>query len=121
MHPGYAKDILVNAIRLAADFVAALPRDVSPERTDERNGFIHPTRIEGDAENVEVRIILRDFDEEKLEGYADARARTAEKVGGAEVEIRRQYRNMKEYLDAVPLAVELADEAVRRRRARADP
>ena len=114
VHPGYAKDILVNAIRLAADFVAALPRDVSPERTDERNGFIHPTRIEGDAENVEVRMILRDHDEEKLEGYAELVRATAEKVGGAEVEIRRQYRNMKEYLDAVPLAVELADEAVRR-------
>lgn len=114
VHPGYAKGILVNAIRLAADFVAALPRDVSPERTDERNGFIHPTRIEGDAENVEVRMILRDHDEEKLEGYAELVRTTAEKIGGAEVEIRRQYRNMKEYLDAVPLAVELADEAVRR-------
>ena len=114
VHPGYAKDILVNAIRLAADFVAALPREVSPERTDERNGFIHPTRIEGDAENVEVRMILRDFDEDKLEGYAELVRATAEKVGGAEVEIRRQYRNMKEYLDAVPHAVQLADEAVRR-------
>jgi tripeptide aminopeptidase len=114
VHPGYAKDILVNAVRLAADFVAALPHDISPERTDERNGFIHPTRIEGDAENVEVRMILRDFDDEKLERYAELVRETAEKIGGAEVEIRRQYRNMKEYLDAVPHAVELADEAVRR-------
>ena len=114
VHPGYAKDILVNAIRLAADFVATLPRDVSPERTDERNGFIHPARIEGDAENVEVRMILRDFDEDKLEGYAELVREAAEKIGGAEVEIRRQYRNMKEYLDAVPHAVQLADEAVRR-------
>jgi tripeptide aminopeptidase len=114
VHPGYAKDILVNAVRLAADFVAALPRDVSPERTDERDGFIHPTRIEGDAENVELRMILRDFDEDRLEGYAELVRQTAEKIGGAEVEIRRQYRNMKEYLDDVPRAVELADEAVRR-------
>lgn len=114
VHPGYAKDILVNAIRLAADFVAALPRDTSPERTDERGGFIHPTRIEGDAENVEVRMILRDFDEDRLESYAETVRETAEKVGGAEVEVRRQYRNMKEYLDAVPHAVELADQAVRR-------
>jgi tripeptide aminopeptidase len=114
VHPGYAKDILVNAIRLAADFVAALPRDIAPERTDERDGFIHPTRIEGDAENVEVRMILRDFDDETLEGYAALVRETAEKIGGAEVEVRRQYRNMKEYLDAVPHAVELADEAVGR-------
>jgi tripeptide aminopeptidase len=114
VHPGYAKDILVNAIRLAADFVAALPRDVSPESTEERDGFIHPTRIEGDAENVEVRMILRDFDNDKLEGYAELVRETAEKIGNAEVEVRSQYSNMKEYLDAVPRAVELADEAVRR-------
>jgi tripeptide aminopeptidase len=114
VHPGYAKDILVNAIRLAAQFVAKLPPELSPERTEERQGFVHPTRITGDAENVEVRMILRDFDEEKLESYAELVRRTAEEVGGAEVEVTRQYRNMKEYLDRVPRAVELADEAVRR-------
>jgi tripeptide aminopeptidase len=114
VHPGYAKDILVNAIRLAADFVAALPRELSPERTEERQGFIHPTRIAGDAENVEVRMILRDFDEEKLESYAELVRNTAAQVGSAEVEIRRQYRNMKQFLDEVPRAVDLADEAVRR-------
>ena len=114
VHPGYAKDILVNAIRLAADFVAALPRELSPERTEEREGFIHPTRIYGYAENVEVRMILRDFDEEKLESYAELVRNTAAQVGGAEVEISRQYRNMKQYLDEVPRAMELAEEAVRR-------
>jgi tripeptide aminopeptidase len=114
VHPGYAKDILVNAIRLAADFVAALPRELSPERTEEREGFIHPTRIYGYAENVEVRMILRDFDEEKLESYAELVRNTAAQVGDAEVEIRRQYRNMKQYLDQVPRAMELAEEAVRR-------
>ena len=114
VHPGYAKDILVNAIRLAADFVAALPRELSPERTEEREGFIHPTRIYGYAENVEVRMILRDFDEEKLESYAELVRNTAAQIGNAEVEIRRQYRNMKQYLDAVPRAMELAEEAIRR-------
>ncbi len=114
VHPGYAKDILVNAIRLAADFVAALPRELSPERTDERDGFIHPTRIYGYAENVEVRMILRDFDEEKLESYAELVRNTAAQIGSAEVEIRRQYRNMKQYLDEVPRAMELAEEAIRR-------
>jgi tripeptide aminopeptidase len=114
VHPGYAKDILVNAIRLAADFVAALPRELSPERTEEREGFIHPTRIYGYAENVEVRMILRDFDEEKLESYAELVRNTAAQVGDAEVEIRRQYRNMKQYLDEVPRAMELAEEAIRR-------
>ena len=114
VHPGWAKGILVNAIRLAADFVARLPKELSPEATEEREGFVHPTRIVGDAENVEVRMILRDFDEEKLESHAELVRRTAEEVGGAEVELRRQYRNMKQYLDEVPKAIELADEAVRR-------
>ena len=114
VHPGYAKGILVNAIRLAADFVAALPRELSPERTEEREGFIHPTRISGDAENVEVRMILRDFDEETLEGHSRIVRETAERIGGAEVEINRQYRNMKATLDMVPHAVELAVEAIRR-------
>jgi tripeptide aminopeptidase len=113
-HPGYAKDIMVNAIRLAGAFISKLPPDLSPERTHEREGFVHPLRIEGDAENVEVRLILRDFDEEKLEGYGELVRRTAGEVGGADVELRRQYRNMKEYLDDVPHAVQLADEAVRR-------
>jgi tripeptide aminopeptidase len=114
-HPGYAKDIMVNAIRLAGAFLTRLPADLSPERTEEREGFVHPLRIEGGAEDVEVRLILRDFDEEKLEGHAQLVQRAAEEVGGgAEVEIRRQYRNMKQYVDAVPHAVELADEAARR-------
>ena len=59
-------------------------------------------------------MILRDFDEEKLESYAELVRNTAAQVGGAEVEIRRQYRNMKQYLDDVPRTMELAEEAVRR-------
>ncbi len=114
VHPGYAKDILVNAIRLASDFVAALPRELSPERTEGREGYVHPTRITGDAENVEVRLILRDFDDEKLERHATLVRSTAERFGAIDVEVTRQYRNMKRYLDQVPHAVELADEAARR-------
>jgi tripeptide aminopeptidase len=114
VHPGWAKDIMVNAIRLAAEFVSKLPPDLSPERTEEREGFIHPTRIAGDAETVEVRLILRDFDEDNLESHAELVRTIAADVGDAEVTITRQYRNMKQYVDAVPHAIELADEAVRR-------
>ena len=113
VHPGYAKDILVNAIRLASSFVAALPKDRAPETTEERAGFIHPTRLEGDAENAEVRLILRDFDEAKLEEHAELVRKLAAENGG-EVELRRSYSNMKQYIDRVPRAIELADEAVRR-------
>lgn len=112
VHPGYAKDIMVNAIRLAASFVAALPPELSPERTEEREGFVHPTRIDGDAENVEVRLILRDHDETALEGHAELVRRLAAEHAG-EAALRRQYRNMKEYIARVPEAIALADEAVR--------
>jgi tripeptide aminopeptidase len=112
VHPGYAKDIMVNAIRLASAFVAALPADLSPERTEDREGFVHPTRLEGDAENVEVRLILRDHDESKLEEQAGIVQRVAAEHAG-EVDLRRQYRNMKEYIERVPQAIALADEAVR--------
>jgi tripeptide aminopeptidase len=113
VHPGYAKDIMVNAIRLASDFVSRLPKDRAPETTEERQGFIHPTRIEGDAENVEVRLILRDHDEASLEAHAEHVRALATETGG-HIELRRQYRNMKEYIDRVPNAIRLADEAVRR-------
>jgi tripeptide aminopeptidase len=113
VHPGYAKDIMVNAIRLASAFAAELPMDRAPETTEERQGFIHPSRIEGDAENVEVRLILRDHDEATLESHAETVRAIAERHGG-EVTLQRQYRNMKEYIDRVPQAVTLADEAVRR-------
>jgi tripeptide aminopeptidase len=119
VHPGYAKGILVNAIRLAGDFVSRLPAELAPETTEEREGFVHPTRVEGNAEKCEVRLILRDFDEEKLEGHAALVGRLAEQAAavdgaGVDVALRRQYRNMKRYLDEVPRAVALADEAVRR-------
>jgi tripeptide aminopeptidase len=113
VHPGYAKDIMVNAIRLASAFVAGLPEERSPERTEDREGFIHPTRIQGDAENVEVRLILRDHDESKLGEHAEIVRQVAAEHGG-EVELRRQYRNMKESIERVPQAIALADEAVRR-------
>jgi tripeptide aminopeptidase len=114
VHPGWAKGIMVNAIRLAADFVSRLPAERAPETTEERQGFIHPTRVAGDAESVEVRLILRAFDEEELDAYAELVRSTADEVGGAEVTLRRQYSNMKRHLDAMPKAVALAEEAVRR-------
>ena len=113
VHPGYAKDIMVNAIRLASDFVAELPMDRAPETTEEREGFIHPSRVEGDAENVEVRLILRDHDEATLESHVEVVRTIAARYGG-DVALLRQYRNMKEYIDRVPQAITLADEAVRR-------
>ena len=66
-HPGTAKGQLVNAVKLAADFVAALPRDaLSPETTEEREGFVHPTKISGGAEETLVEFIVRDHDAARM-------------------------------------------------------
>jgi tripeptide aminopeptidase len=69
-HPGYAKDKLVNAMKVAGTFLEALPKDtLSPETTDKRNGFVHPVRINGIAEKVTLEFIIRDFITAKLAEY----------------------------------------------------
>jgi tripeptide aminopeptidase len=120
VHPGSAKDKLVNAVRIAADFVASLPADLSPERTERRQGFVHPYAIEGSTEQVTVTLILRDFDDEKLAGHERLVRSAAEdavaRAPGARLEIGRwyQYANMRSVLDTVPNVVEAALEATRR-------
>jgi tripeptide aminopeptidase len=121
MHPGYAKDRLVNAIKLAGRFLARLPREtLAPETTDEREGFVHPSRIEGDSGEVTLRFILRAFDEDELESHETMLRRFADEVvaeeprASIEVSSRRQYANMKRELDRHPELLEAAQEAVRR-------
>ena len=119
VHPGQASGKLVNAVRLIAKVVAALPDELSPERTAGREGFIHPYELTGNSGQAEVRMILRDFDEDKLEGYAEMVRRIAaevvESAPGAElaVDVRRQYRNMRAYLEGVPEVVAAAEAAMR--------
>jgi tripeptide aminopeptidase len=120
-HPGTAKGQLVNAIKLAADFVASLPRDgLSPETTEEREGFVHPTRISGAAEEAVVELIVRDHDLAKIEEHIALLRRLAADVGEQEprasVDVREeeQYRNMGEVIDRHPEVIEAAEEAVRR-------
>src|SRR5262245_31457894 len=60
-HPGYAKDRLINAIKVASDFVGRLPREMSPEATDGYDGFVHPYVLQGGSERASVRLIVRDF------------------------------------------------------------
>jgi tripeptide aminopeptidase len=121
VHPGSAKGKLVNAVKLAAGFVAALPRDsLSPETTEEREGFVHPTRIEGTAEEAFVELIVRDHDAAKLEEHLALVQRLADEAAAGEprarvlVETEEQYRNMQEVIDQHPEVVEAAEEAVRR-------
>jgi tripeptide aminopeptidase len=121
IHPGLAKDELVNAIKLAAQIVERLPKDrLSPETTADREGYVHPVLVNGDSSEVELRIIVRDFDDgeldrsiELLRGIADEVA-AAEPRASIELESRIQYRNMRATLERHPEIVENLEEAVRR-------
>jgi len=120
-HPGYAKGRLINAIKIAADFIHRLPADrLSPETTDGHDGFVHPYVVQASVERTSVRFIVRDFATEGLlekEALIEDVAREAvARFPGARVEFAReeQYRNMKEVLDRYPDVVENACEAVRR-------
>ncbi|HVU93923.1 MAG TPA: peptidase T [Puia sp.] len=118
-HPGYGKDKLVNAVKVAAHFVDSLPKDEwSPETTDGRYGFVHPVRISGSAEKVTVDFIIRDFITAKLKAYEahlqDKMEDALQAFPGAtaEVTITEQYRNMKDVLDLHPQVTEYALEAI---------
>jgi tripeptide aminopeptidase len=119
VHPGWGKDKLVNAARLASRLVAALPADVAPETTSEREGYIHPYEINATAGKAVVRAILRDFDDDKLAEYAELVRRTAEDVVGAvpgarlEVKVEQQYPNMQRYIQRFPQVVTAAERALR--------
>jgi tripeptide aminopeptidase len=120
-HPGYAKGRMVNAIKIAADFIGRLPFDrLSPETTDGREGFVHPYVVQAGVERTSVRLIVRDFDTAGLkdkEALVESLARAAvARWAGARFDaaVEEQYRNMKEMLDRHPDVVANAHEAVRR-------
>ena len=120
-HPGYAKGKMINALKIAGEILAALPKDrLSPESTDGKRGFIHPVRVEGIAEKCTIEFIIRDFETEgliKKEDYLrtqiEERMRTYPKAS-FEFIVTEQYRNMKEVLDINPHVVEYAKEAIAR-------
>ncbi len=120
-HPGYAKGKLVNAIKVAADFLERLPKNsFSPETTDGRDGFVHPVRINGLAESADIEFILRDFHTPKLKEYQNfIKEKVDETIAAhpgatARIQVKEQYRNMKEVLDLHPHVTTLAHEAIRR-------
>jgi tripeptide aminopeptidase len=121
VHPGTAKGKLVNAVKLAAELVASLPADrLSPETTEKREGYVHPHRISGGAEEAIVDFIARDHEDDLLEQHVqllrDLAGRIAEREPRAHLEIERRdsYRNMRPYIEKHPRVVEAALEAIRR-------
>jgi len=120
-HPGYAMGRMINAIRMAADFVHSLPSEsLSPETTDGHDGFVHPYVVQAAVERTSVKLLVRDFVTDGLREKESLIKRLADHAAagypGAWVEtvVEESYRNMKEVLDRYPAVVENAREAVRR-------
>jgi tripeptide aminopeptidase len=121
IHPGWAKGELVNAVKLAAEVIDRLPKDrLSPETTEEREGYVHPIVISGDSSEVEIRFIVRDFEDDLLDQHIELLRGVAAEVAATdprcsiEVESRIQYRNMRDTLLKHPEIVANLEEAVRR-------
>jgi len=127
IHPGIAKGRMVNALRVAADFLVRFPfAGASPETTEDRQGFLHPYEIQGGVGEVRIQTLLRDFETPALERWAstlrEAVAASMAAFPGSRIDldIRPQYRNMAEGLAREPRAVAYAQRALERlgRRAR---
>lgn len=118
-HPGSAKGKLINAIKLAGEFVASLPKEkLASELTEGREGFVHPVRITGSAELAQVDFIIRDFETQKLGEHEFLLQHLADEIvlkyPGARTtyEVKEQYRNMKEVLQHHPQVTALAEQAM---------
>jgi tripeptide aminopeptidase len=120
-HPGYAKGKMVNAIRVAADFIASLPRtELTPETTDGYDGFVHPYVVDAAVDRTTVKVLIRDFltgelgTKRAMLEHLAAQAAAAHPGSRVETSVVEQYRNMREILDRHPAVVERARAAIRR-------
>lgn len=121
IHPALAKDRMVNAVKLAAEFLELLPKDrFSPETTSERESFVHPHLIQGGVSEVSIRFLLRSFNTAELaEQAAYLRSLAAQVVARhpravVDVVVEKQYRNMADGMSKEPRAVPFLEEALRR-------
>ncbi|QXV66081.1 peptidase T [Mucilaginibacter sp. 21P] len=119
-HPGFAKGKMESAIKIAGQIIAALPDDLSPEHTEEMQGFIHPVDFGGHVETATIDFIIRDFEDANLSKHADVVRKVADEVlkrfpnSTYTLETYEQYRNMKRVLAQNPQIVEYGMEAIRR-------
>ena len=121
IHPGWAKDKLVNALHLACQIVEMLPKVTrTPETTDGKQGFLHVTTLDGTSSEAKIQIIIRDFELEGLRSHRELISSICTAVGLAEpraqikVEFTEQYRNMRYWLDKDSRPVDLAQQAYQR-------
>lgn len=119
-HPGFAKGKMVNALKGAGALLARIEHEWSPEGTDGTDGFVHPYEVKGGVESAQIEFILRSFRTADLAGYADRLRALASEVCiqrpglSFSLEVREQYRSMKEVLDRHPEVANYAEEAMRR-------
>lgn len=120
-HPGFAKNKMESAIKIAGEIIAALPKDkMSPESTEKKEGFVHPVSISGAIEETTLQFIIRAFDDEGLKIQEDFLRNLADNIlkkypnSRYDLIVKEQYRNMKQVLDKNPDIVGNALEAIRR-------
>ncbi|WP_345953909.1 peptidase T [Mucilaginibacter sp. PAMB04168] len=119
-HPGFAKGQMLSAIKIAGQIIAALPFGLSPEGTEGKQGFVHPVGISGHVEHAMIEFIIRDFDTDALKQHAQTIRDITENIlkgfPGAtyKLQVKEQYRNMKQALDEHPHIVDYGMEAIRR-------
>ncbi len=120
-HPGYAKGKMVNAIKIASKLLESLPSDwLTPESTENRQGFVHPMSISGNIERAEIDFIIRDHETEKLSEYEELIKSRMEQLASShsgvtfDIEVTEQYRNMKEVLKDCPFVTKYAEEAMKK-------
>lgn len=121
VHPGYAKGKMINAVKIAARFLEMLPKGyLSPETTEKREGYVHPTQVNGNETQTVVKFIIRDFYADKLKEFETLLKGLCEKTvaqfpgSSFEFEVIEQYRNMKYILDQHPQVEEYAIEALKK-------
>ena len=120
VHPGSAKDTMINAIAVASEIQSLLPEAESPRNTDGYEGFYHLTGMSGDVAHAESEYIIRDHDAEKFAAKEENLRRIEEEMnekygaGTVKMEIKEQYRNMSEKIRPCYHLIENAEEAARR-------
>ena len=119
-HPGFATGVMVNAVKVAADFISRLPKDtLSPERTKDKEGFVHPNDVTATVDRTSVHFIIRDFETAQLAVKEDFLKKLANETvrdwpgSSALFEVKESYRNMRDEIAKHPQILELAREAIR--------
>ncbi|CEN34914.1 peptidase T [Capnocytophaga cynodegmi] len=118
VHPGYAKNKMINSLLIANQFISALPENEIPQRTSGREGFYHITDVAGDIENTVVQLIIRDHDRKLFEKRKETVQQIVDELNkeytnAVSVEIKDQYFNMREKIEPVFHIVEVAERAMK--------